>query len=96
MWNDVLACWKLNGVFSQQTSQKWETTTIQDIVMACIILHNMITENEKEDMLPPIEVGQEVSIIQTHNQHALTLQEYRHGSTEITMFQCSYNYDMTL
>jgi hypothetical protein len=47
----------------QQASQKWEIANLQDIVIACIILHKMIIENEKEGMLPPIEVDQEGSII---------------------------------
>ena len=79
---DVERCFgmlQLKWDILQQAIQKWERMTIQDIVIACVILHNM----KKEDMLPPIEVDQEESIIQTHDQHVLTFQEYFQGSREV-------------
>jgi hypothetical protein len=66
----------------QQASRQWDLGTIKDIVMACIILHNMIIEYEREEQLPSVEVNQDPGSLSSEQQ-PLTFQEYREGSRKI-------------
>ena len=35
-------------------SRQWDLNTINDILMACVIVHNMIIEDERDQELEPI------------------------------------------
>ena len=50
--------------------------------MACIILHNMIIKNEKDEQLPNVEVNQDLGSLPSEQQ-PLTFQEYCEGFQKI-------------
>jgi len=58
----------------QQSNMQWKLHIIEDIVMACIIMHNMIIENERDDGLLPIDYGR------SEVECGLTFAEYCEGS----------------
>jgi hypothetical protein len=66
----------------QQANQQWDLGTIKDIVIACIILHNMIIKNERDEQLPNVEVNQDLESLPSEQQ-PLTFQEYREGLQKI-------------
>ena len=64
----------------QQSNRQWKLTVVKDIMMACIILYNMINENERDDGLPPIDYERSDA---SPTERGLTFAEYREGSRQV-------------
>ena len=64
----------------QQYNRQWKLAVIKDIMMACIIPHNMIIENERDDGLPPIDYERSDA---SPTECGLTFAEYREGSRQV-------------
>ncbi len=59
--------------------QLWDHNVITDVLMACIILHNMVIKDKQGDILEPtIEVP---NVVQTNG--CLTFVEYVDGTKEV-------------
>ena len=54
---DVERCFKILQLrleIIQNPSRQWDLNTIKDILMACVTMHNMIIEDERDQELQPI------------------------------------------
>ncbi|RWR85273.1 putative nuclease HARBI1 [Cinnamomum micranthum f. kanehirae] len=54
----------------------WDRQTLQHIMKACIIMHNMIIEDERDQSLPPITMHERVNAV-TFLCHVTTLRNFR-------------------
>lgn len=94
---DVERCF---GVLQQmweiikQPNMYWHEQTIHDIMYVCIILHNMIIEDEREQNLPDVEIPKQPfdlgEVYENLDQHrdaninrGLIFTEYREGAIDI-------------
>ncbi len=87
MWSGVLVSCTRFGII-QNPSRLWQMDTIYDIMTACVILHNMIIEDERdynfESLFHLANAGQ--------LQRGLTFQAYMEGTSELENSHTHFNF----
>ena len=61
----------------QNPSRQWDLNTIKDILMACVIMHNMIIEDERDQEMKPI-IARPINVLWRHGpmRRGLNFQDY--------------------
>ena len=64
----------------QNPSRQWDLNTIKDILMACVIMHNMIIEDERDQELEPI-IAEPINVPWRHGpmRRGLNFEDYVQG-----------------
>jgi hypothetical protein len=64
----------------QNPSREWNLNTIKDILMACVIMHNMIIEDERDQELEPI-IAEPINVPWRHGpmRRGLNFEDYVQG-----------------
>jgi len=82
--------WVLQTRFAiiQNLNKKWDMATIKSIFIGCVILHNLIIEDESNCNLEHLfDVGSNVS----HLKQGLSFEDHFQGTTQIDNVVTHYN-----